>query len=386
MNANTLQKMESIGPNEFELARLKLDQLKKEGANICMSTAFPDKDTTYGVYAPKWLKVDIALDSEIKDVYKPKDKWRLHARGLRKIAREGDVKWSPEESGYTSETRKFEGTTGTFIVFRSVASVTGPDGTPITKSGYYDFDPLAMRSKIKAEYDEKAKAWENQKDAWFKNKTADQKKAYIDGLISRDYIQKETNALRSCQTGSENRAIKGLYGLPEEFGEGQIQKPFWVLRWEIKIDYSDPETRQMLQRSKMAAMLGIYGAGSGQQQICAPINTRISGNISGSLSNDPNIQPLPADPDDPDDISDPMDEATQYQSGSEDERRAMRREDFLLADKDNQIRTVEALIKIKAFQVTWKSPLSALDGPRMLGLYDKLMEMPDAVVTDDFPF
>ena len=120
-----------------------IETAKHDGGNLL----FPSIPLTYdpeGIFEPVLEYLTISPNTADKEVYpgSGKDKFRLHATALRRIAACGSVKWCPEESGYFKENG------GERIRFRAVGGILKADGEPYRVAGYYDMDLAVIRDDL----------------------------------------------------------------------------------------------------------------------------------------------------------------------------------------------------------------------------------------------
>lgn len=269
--------------DEYTKVLKRIEEAKAQKCNLLIPAIPIDRDEN-SLFAPVLETLMISTDSKNgKEIYKGSDDdhFRLHASALKKIANAGAVKWDSYQSGFIKASDKAS------VAFRAVGGVIKADGDLYTVAGYYDIDLDVMRENLVEQYEEKAKKWGKSAD-WFKNKTAAQKKDYLAACISRDLRAKKQYIVQLCESGAKNRVIRELFQVKNEYTLAELERPFLVLRYKLKLDYKDDMVRQIIVQESIRAALGVFGGGSPLGLPAPALEAQFT-----SVSSDPNLAGYP---------------------------------------------------------------------------------------------
>lgn len=268
---------------EYEKVLKRIEEAKAQKLNLLIPAIPIDRDEN-SLFIPVLETLMISTDIKNgKEIYKGSDDkhFRLHASALKKIANAGAVKWDSYQSGFIKANDKAS------VAFRTVGGVIKADGDLYAVAGYYDIDLDVLRENLVEQYEEKAKKWTASNEAdWFNKKSAVQKKDYLAACISRDLRAKKQYIVQLCESGAKNRVIRELFQIKNEYTMPELERPFLVLRYKLKLDYKDNMVRQIIVQESIRAALGIFG-GSSQLGLPAP-PPALEAQFT-TLSNDPNL-------------------------------------------------------------------------------------------------
>ncbi|MDX9788917.1 MAG: hypothetical protein RBT11_19235 [Desulfobacterales bacterium] len=245
-----------------------LNKYREGKANVLVpSVLFEDP---HGIYEPVLEVIQLSPDDNDKDVYKGTTGKRLSSVALAKIAQCGGIEWNEAASKY------MELEHGKYCTYKAVGGIRKADGRLIQYVGSYNIDMAIVREEIAAQH---------------------AKKENRDYLIDRDFRQKRKFMLQLAETGARNRVIRAMFSLKSEYSIQELSKPFVMLRYRLRIDYSDPEIRRIAQTAAIHQALGIYGppAASPAQQLPAPeehpIDIPGNDDLTGASCADPAADP-----------------------------------------------------------------------------------------------
>lgn len=325
-----------------------LETYRKQKANVLIpSVLFEDP---HGIYEPVLEVIQLSPDENDKDVYRGSSGKRLSSVALAKIAQCGGIEWNEAASTYTELEH------GKFCTYKAVGGIRKADGRLIQYVGYYNIDLAIIHEEITAQAIASVK-----KDKDLKTDAA--REAKVKFIVDRDFRQKRKFMLQLAETGARNRVIRAMFSLKSEYSVEELKRPFVMLRYRLRIDYSDPEIRRIAQTAAIHQALGIYGppVASPAQQLPAPeeapIDIPSSDDMTGASCTDP-----AADPECP--ISDPP----------------SNRELFEGFDFETQCRLLKDMIARKGYSAEELlkpgKTIEGLSAAYRLAFYDKIDNLP----------
>jgi len=323
----------------------KIEDYRKGKANVLVpSVLFEDP---HGIFEPVLEVIQLSPSPEDKDVYSSNgSKPRLTSLALSKIAQCGGTEWDASQSCYTHLER------GKYCTYKAVGGIRKADGRLCQMAAMYTVDLDVIHDDLIEQYTKTA-AKQGKKDD------------YIQFCVARDMRQKNKFMLQLAETGARNRVIRAVFSLKNEYSNEELSKPFIMLRYRLRIDYSDPEIRRIAQTSAIQAALGIFGPMATRQQPQLPA---------------PEPVPVPEDKNEHDDLTGSGDipmgadpEADGLPSGEPTER-----EIFESYDKETKIRTLKEMSARKGYDLsTLKTPMESWTAGYLMGFHDKLAALPD---------
>lgn len=323
-----------------------LEKYRKDKANVLVPSVLFDNSA--GIYEPVLEVIQLSADEKDKDVYPGTSGKRLSSVALAKIAQCGGIEWNEAASTYT------ELSPGQYCTFKAVGGIRKADGRLIQYVGYYNIDMQIVREEIVSQATASA-----MKNANLKTDKARQDR--INFVVDRDLRQKRKFMLQLAETGARNRVIRAMLSLKSEYSVQELAKPFVMMRYRLRIDYSDPEIRRIAQIAAIHQALGIYGPPASSQAPMLPapeepIDLPNSDDLTGADSGNP-----AADPEFP--WEDPSD-----------------RDVFEGLDFDTQVKMLRDIITRKGYaEAELLRPGKAIEGftdAHRLAFYDKVISMP----------
>ncbi len=257
-----------MSKDKYDLALEKIDDAKKNKYNLLIPSIpleKPENSLFEPVLETLYVSTDIQNGKEIypgssSGTGKSKfQKYRLHASALRKVAIAGAVKWDSVQSGLMRDNG--------ITTFRAVGGVLKADGDIYQEAGYYDLDLEVLKDDLKAQYEEKARDYDD--------KTEKEKRDYVTYCVNRDFRAKRQHQLKLCETGAKNRVIRSLFHVKSEYTMEELKNPFLVLRFKLRMDYQDPIVKQIIYSEQIKAALGVFG-GATHPQLQAPIDAEFT--------------------------------------------------------------------------------------------------------------
>jgi len=325
-------------PEEFE-------KLKQAGANILLNTE--RVETLSQFHKPVIDKVHLSSNPKDGDVYPAKSadkdepsRFRLTHQALLKLSAAAVVEWHPIESKRIDRMNDRN-----YVAYRAVGGVRRPDGTPIFFSSEYDLDFEVVEEELRELYHNKCKTW---------NKPEDHKKNYIESSVKRDLISKRKHKVKLCEAGAKNRVIRKSLGIKNDYTKAELEKPFIIVRMELRPDYNDPEVKRQLVEAAIKSQTRIFG----QSQLTQPLIELPPSEYHEVLQ----------DPDDSEPDPEPEEEPPP---------------DFENADGKSQIKMLKNMAKKKGYDLKQlKAPLKDFSEKHRIDFWNVLVDMKD----DDIPY
>jgi hypothetical protein len=345
--------------NEYQLTLTKIEDARNKNNCNLLIPSIPLEKPSNDLFVPILETVYISTDIENgKEIYKGSDNkhYRLHAKALQKIAIAGSIKWNSMQSGFVKDPTK------NVTTFRAVGGILKADGDMYSVAGYYDMDLDVLREDLIENYTEKAKR--------FEDKSEKEQKEYVNYCVNRDFRAKRQHQLKLCETGAKNRVIRELFNIKSEYTLKELNNPFLVLRFKLRMDYQDPEVRRLVLSAQISAALGIFGP-SQPTALQAPIDVDFT---TADIADDPNIKDPDAPP--PQEESPPF---TEHESAEI---------DFMNSDDQQQVAALKNLADKTGTKLS-DVRLSPEQKSKRLDLYKYLKSLPQSEPEpdyDDIPF
>ena len=347
------------GGNGKSLVFLEIEKAKKAGMNMLLPSTHIEGISDF--HAPVIDYVDLSPDpKEGGDVYYHSEskKFVPTKQGLMKLALCAGIVWHP------TETRRSDGMTDrNYVSYRALGGVRTADGSLAWIPGEYDMDLEVIEEELHDQYSKKGKN---------SNKTGQELQNYIDFCVRRDLLYKRKHKVKLCESGAMTRVIRHLLvGLKAGYTKEELKKPFVVARIIFKPDYSDLQVKKRMLDAGIDSISKVYGTEEAKREILdtfGAVGIKTVGDVKPETE-EPAQEPEPEPEPEP---------------GQEDnDLIAHRKADFEVADKVNQIKTLESMAKRKGYDMKQlKKPLDQFVESEREGFFDKLMECADS----DLPF
>lgn len=341
----------------------QIEDWKKKGAHVLVPDV-PIVDDSDELYEPRMsAPIVLSTDKDEKEVYSAgQGKFRLHAKALNRLAIAANFQWDTAQSGpfITGDKDK--------VAYRVRGGVYRHTGTIMAADGYYDMNLSQILDDLQDYYEKQAK-----KNS---NRTPQQQADWIEFMVDQQYRQKRKHSEKMCETGARNRVIRQLLNLRSEYTADELKRPFICFFYQLRINVTDDETRQMIKQARVMAALGIYGPARNQPGRSLPA----PGPAPIDPASDPNVDfdgtETPEDPD-------------QHQAEAEMQGEAARN-DFVNASQKDQLAILKNLMSQKGYaEDSLKYPLVTFKENHRTSFYDTLVKMedvPEAPDDDDIPF
>lgn len=352
--------MSKTRQEQVEVIMKQLQWHKDNGSNMLMPSVKLEVISEF--HSPVLEAVNLNPNPQGEDIYLSKQvrgNFVLHKKGLFTLARCACIIWDTYQTGKTPDSDRW------YVEYQALGGVCGADGS-ITNQQFcrYPIDLLIIKEEFQTK-------WEGKADER-KALSVEGKKAFIRHNVDRELRIERHNALKKAETGAKCRVIRDILGTNNTYSKDELSKPFVTIRYEFKPDMDDPIVKRALLDNFLQSK-SLFGS---PKQIAAPmVNITPTEKI-----------PFP-DEEEPEKTPPPDDDGGPYTEGPDDpltpEEEAEL--DFNNMDPEYQVKELEQLIKLKAFEVTWKAPLKDFDRDQKMGFFRKLITLPD-VEDDDIPF
>lgn len=367
MRQEAAKKEENKGPPTSEFSSLgneglvsfEIEKAKKAGMNILLPSTHIEGLSEF--HHPVIDYVELSPEPAQGDVYfhSESGKFVPAKQGLMKLALCAGIMWNAAETKRTDNRQDRD-----YVSYQAVGGVRKADGSPVWLKAEYDMDFEVIEEELREQYEKTGKK---------NKKSGEELQDYIDYCVKRDLLFKRKNKVKLCEAGAMNRVVRALLGLKAGYTQAELKKPFVVARIVFRPDYSDPEIRRIMLQKSMESVTGVYGP-------VAPDAPSVDLSDVGPTID---VETLPGT-DEP--ISGKEEEAEIPEPGGpDDDLDGLSHEeaDFMAADKETQIDTLEKLSKRKGYDLKQlKRPINTFTKVNREGFFDKLMGMPD----DDIPF
>jgi hypothetical protein len=339
----------------------ELDKWIQSGANILTPSVTITFDSE-SPFVPVISTLVLSPNPKDKEVYPSKGtsgKFALHGRAYSKIGVVGNVQWRSDASGPIIDP------SGDRVRYQAVGGIVTADGGTHYEYAYANEDLDVRRDDLEHQYAGKVKT-----DKWAKDFPLDKQQNWINTRVERDFRQKRVNALKSCETNAQSRVVKKLFDIKPEYSAQELKKPFVIVRFTLKIDYSDPDVKLMLIQASIANTLQLFGPGqqSMQPMLPGPQHQLVEPDLRPiDASGDPNL----ADDEPP----------TGSQPPPADDNEPTPEEVFLGHDRDTKIKTIKALAKRKGHDLsTLDPPVDSFNDDQLMRSFIKLNAQPDVEI------
>lgn len=309
----------------METIQNQIEKYRQGKANVLVPmTIFNDP---CGIFEPVLEVVQISINPVDGEAYSSTNqgKFRLSGVGLSKLAQCAGVEYISADSGVKKLIPR------KYCEYAAVGQLRKADGRPVRYKASYAVDLSIVEEELIAQYEKKATTLAK-KENW----TAERKAGYITFCINRDLLQKRKFMTQLAESGARNRVVRGLLGLKGEYTSAELQKPFVMITWRVKIDYSDPEIKREAMLMHIRAAAGIYGQEA--QQTPPQLPGLEMGVIEEEAPPQHDEEPMPddmgADEPPPENTPEPTDE-----------------EIFSAFDKATKIRTLKEIAKKKGYDL-----------------------------------
>ena len=288
---STAAKQQEAQNNPF----YEIQKAKEDGANLLIPFTKMDENP---FYRPVVDYVFLSADPADKDVYlqkskdyknkrnpkpNPADEFILTYQAKAKLAVCAGMQWNSHETKRTDDRKD-----PFYISFQAVGGVPKADGTINWLVGHYDLDFKILEEELTQQYWDKANSYDN-----LKSKPEKDREAYVNYCVKRDMTFKRKHGMKLCESGAKGRVIMAALGLRAMYTRQQLSKPFVMVRYVFKPDYSDPEIKRMIMMSHLQATCGIFGPGP-QSSFPTPIDVTPP-DVPANDGDDPTVGPDDAD-------------------------------------------------------------------------------------------
>jgi hypothetical protein len=368
---NTLKKADestksrSVLDNKSVVVNLELEKAKKEGANMLLPTTRIGGVSAF--HAPVVDYVKLSPDIADGDAYKhDENKFIITKQGLMKLSVCAGIIWN------MAETKRVDNRGDrNYVAFQAVGGIRKLDGEPVFFKSEYDLDFEVLEEELTRQFELKAKN--------MRNKSDEDKRQYVDYCVKRDLLFKRRHKVKLAESGALLRVIRSLLGLKSTYSRKELEKPFVLLRITFKPDFNDPQIRKAMIQKSIESITGIYGGGhddSDEMSLALASSPPIE--ISAENDHEDNPDVIDVEPE-----SNTGEQSEPVKEEPEEPKQTHQKADFMAADKDGQISTLQTLAKRKDYDLKQlKRPLDQFTNDQRQGFFDKLMEMPDS----DIPF
>lgn len=340
------------------LVVLEIEKARKAGMNLLLPSTHIEGLSEF--HHPVIDYIELSPEPANGDVYfhSESGKFVPTKQGLMKLALCAGIMWNPAETKRTDNRQDRD-----YVSYQAVGGVRKADGSPVWLKAEYDMDFEVIEEELREQYEKTGKK---------NKKSGEELQDYIDYCVKRDLLYKRKNKVKLSEAGAMNRVVRALLGLKAGYTKAELKKPFVVARIVFRPDYSDPEIRRIMIQKSMESVTGVYGP-------VAPDPSADPSDVEPAID----VETLPGT-DEP--ISGKEEEAeTPEPGGPDDDLDGLSHEeaDFMAADQETQIDTLETLSKRKGYDLKQlKRPINTFTKVNREGFFDKLMGMHD----DDIPF
>jgi len=228
----------------------QIEAARAAGANLLMPTTNVGGLSEF--HAPVIDSVTLSSNPNDGDVYPAKkgddcDEFRIAAQGLRKLSVCAGIIWHPYECRRVDNRSDRD-----YVAYQAMGGIRKADGAPVWWKGEYDLDFEIIDEELNEQYRNTCKNW--------KNKTEENKQAYIESSVRRDMIFKRKHRIKLAETGAMTRVIRSILGLKSAYTKAELANPFVMVRIVLRPDFNDKEVRRRLLDAAIKSMTGLYGA------------------------------------------------------------------------------------------------------------------------------
>lgn len=308
-----------------------------------------------------------------------KKKYTPTKRALLAIAHAGNVQVKHEFSGMTKQERNKEGQV-IYIAWKVVGIKQNLDGSASGWEAEADIDFMVEEERI---LEGKKRSFARARKEWWTKKSPKEKEEYIKMKAREDFLNFKRYGAARCETSALLRLIRAFFPLLKGvYAYDKLQKPFVVARLVFRPDYADEYVRHKAIELAFKAAQGVYGiqAPSFPQPRQIPTQVVDMESPNGHSFEMPEAERMPEEPERPDDLPNGEPEKPRVKPVEE------QKLDFENCDLASKVKTLEQLMKKKAFVRGKGKALNEYTPVGLMAFFEKLIAMTDKPAEDDIPF